>query len=118
MKRCKTAKFFPNAILIESKNGQVFLTSFGSRDKTFLLMHRLWQCAVERNVGIAIYYELRKVNKFLFEGNVHARDESLDAILLPRSELRRWFQSYESAESKAIPQENSKSIETSSPAFL
>ncbi|KAG5679735.1 hypothetical protein PVAND_009279 [Polypedilum vanderplanki] len=42
----KVAKVIPNAILITTENEKYFLTSFTSRDKTYLMLFRLWQNAL------------------------------------------------------------------------
>lgn len=40
------AKVIPNAILISTENDKHFLTSFTSRDKTYLMLFRVWQNAL------------------------------------------------------------------------
>jgi hypothetical protein len=42
----KVAKVIPNAILITTDNEKHFLTSFTSRDKTYLMLFRVWQNAL------------------------------------------------------------------------
>ncbi|KAF2903329.1 hypothetical protein ILUMI_02855 [Ignelater luminosus] len=42
----KTALVIPNAILICTKNEKYFFTSFAARDKTFLMLFRVWQNAL------------------------------------------------------------------------
>lgn len=42
----KVAKVIPNAILISTENDKHFLTSFTSRDKTYLMLFRVWQNAL------------------------------------------------------------------------
>ncbi|XP_025830543.1 GRAM domain-containing protein 1B isoform X2 [Agrilus planipennis] len=42
----KTALVIPNAILVCTKAEKFFLTSFTSRDKTFLMLFRIWQNAL------------------------------------------------------------------------
>lgn len=42
----KVAKVIPNAILITTENEKHFLTSFTSRDKTYLMLFRVWQNAL------------------------------------------------------------------------
>jgi len=42
----KTALVIPNAILISTKNEKSFFTSFAARDKTFLMLFRVWQNAL------------------------------------------------------------------------
>jgi hypothetical protein len=42
----KVAKVIPNAILITTESEKYFLTSFASRDKTHLMLFRIWQNAL------------------------------------------------------------------------
>ncbi|XP_058816875.1 protein Aster-B [Topomyia yanbarensis] len=42
----KTARVIPNAILVCTDNEKHFLTSFTSRDKTYLMLFRVWQNAL------------------------------------------------------------------------
>ena len=42
----KTARVIPNAILVTTKTDKHFLTSFTSRDKTYLMLFRVWQNAL------------------------------------------------------------------------
>lgn len=42
----KTALVIPNAILICTVNEKHFLTSFGTRDKAYLMLFRVWQNAL------------------------------------------------------------------------
>ncbi|XP_017259788.1 protein Aster-B isoform X2 [Kryptolebias marmoratus] len=42
----KTAKLIPNAIQISTENDKHFFTSFGARDRSFMLIFRLWQNAL------------------------------------------------------------------------
>ncbi|XP_010847589.1 PREDICTED: LOW QUALITY PROTEIN: GRAM domain-containing protein 1A [Bison bison bison] len=46
LKKEKTAKLIPNAIQICTENEKHFFTSFGARDRCFLLIFRLWQNAL------------------------------------------------------------------------
>jgi len=39
----KTARVIPNAIQICTKEDKYFFTSFGTRDKTFLMLDRVWK---------------------------------------------------------------------------
>ena len=39
----KTARVIPNAIQICTKDDKYFFTSFGTRDKTFLMLERVWK---------------------------------------------------------------------------
>jgi hypothetical protein len=53
--REKTAKVISNAIEVKSnKNEKYFFTTFVTRDKTYALMHRLWQAAFIDQVGFFI----------------------------------------------------------------
>jgi len=42
----KTALVIPNAIQVTTDNERLFFTSFGARDKTFLMLFRIWQNAL------------------------------------------------------------------------
>ncbi|KAM4652475.1 protein Aster-A isoform 2-T2 [Discoglossus pictus] len=46
IKKEKTAKLIPNAIQVCTENEKHFFTSFGARDRSFLLIFRLWQNAL------------------------------------------------------------------------
>ncbi|XP_078511487.1 protein Aster-A isoform X1 [Lissotriton helveticus] len=46
IKKEKTAKLIPNAIQVCTENDKHFFTSFGSRDRSFMLIFRLWQNAL------------------------------------------------------------------------
>nr|XP_043874033.1 protein Aster-A-like isoform X1 [Solea senegalensis] len=46
MTKEKTAKLIPNAIQICTDNEKHFLTSFGARDRSFMMIFRLWQNAL------------------------------------------------------------------------
>ncbi|KAJ6663823.1 hypothetical protein lerEdw1_009902 [Lerista edwardsae] len=46
IKKEKTAKLIPNAIQICTENEKHFFTSFGARDRCFMLIFRLWQNAL------------------------------------------------------------------------
>lgn len=48
----KTALVIPNAILIHSESEKHFLTSFGTRDKTYLMLFKIWQNALMDKVTI------------------------------------------------------------------
>lgn len=39
----KTARVIPNAIQINTATEKFFFSSFSSRDKTYLMMFRVWQ---------------------------------------------------------------------------
>ncbi|CAM9767140.1 unnamed protein product [Lampetra fluviatilis] len=46
MTKEKTARLIPNAIQICTENDKHFFTSLGARDRTFMMMFRLWQNAL------------------------------------------------------------------------
>ncbi|KAM6909921.1 protein Aster-A [Xenentodon cancila] len=46
MTKEKTAKLIPNAIQISTENEKHFFTSFGARDRSFMMIFRLWQNAL------------------------------------------------------------------------
>nr|XP_033770254.1 protein Aster-A isoform X2 [Geotrypetes seraphini] len=46
IKKEKTAKLIPNAIQVCTESDKHFFTSFGARDRSFLLIFRLWQNAL------------------------------------------------------------------------
>lgn len=46
MTKEKTARVIPNAIQITTESEKHFFTSFGARDKTFLMLFRIWQNAL------------------------------------------------------------------------
>ncbi|XP_061675124.1 protein Aster-A isoform X2 [Syngnathoides biaculeatus] len=46
MTKEKTAKLIPNAIQISTDNERHFFTSFGARDRSFMMIFRLWQNAL------------------------------------------------------------------------
>uniref|UniRef100_A0A8C5MTU6 GRAM domain containing 1C n=1 Tax=Leptobrachium leishanense TaxID=445787 RepID=A0A8C5MTU6_9ANUR len=43
MTKEKTARLIPNAIQISTENEKLFFTSFAARDRSFLIMFRMWQ---------------------------------------------------------------------------
>ena len=47
----KTAKVIPNAIQINVDKEKHFFSSFTSRDKTYLMMFRVWQNALLAHVS-------------------------------------------------------------------
>jgi hypothetical protein len=47
----KTALVIPNAILVCTEGEKLFFTSFGARDKTYLMLFRVWQNALLDQVG-------------------------------------------------------------------
>jgi len=47
----KTALVIPNAILVCTEGEKLFFTSFGARDKTYLMLFRIWQNALLDQVG-------------------------------------------------------------------
>lgn len=46
----KTARVIPNAIQICTKDDKYFFTSFGARDKTFLMLERVWKNGITDQV--------------------------------------------------------------------
>lgn len=52
----KTALVIPNAILICTVTDKFFLTSFGARDKTYVMLFRVWQNAL---IGEVCIYRLQ-----------------------------------------------------------
>ncbi|KAK5614054.1 hypothetical protein CRENBAI_011772 [Crenichthys baileyi] len=46
MTKEKTAKLIPNAIQISTENDKHFFTSFGARERSFMMIFRLWQNAL------------------------------------------------------------------------
>ncbi|XP_015245464.1 PREDICTED: GRAM domain-containing protein 1A-like [Cyprinodon variegatus] len=46
MTKEKTAKLIPNAIQINTENEKHFFTSFGARERSFMMIFRLWQNAL------------------------------------------------------------------------
>jgi len=46
----KTARVIPNAIQICTKDEKYFFTSFGARDKTFLMLDRVWKNGISDQV--------------------------------------------------------------------
>lgn len=46
MTKERTAHFIPNAIIICTLTDRFFLTSFGARDKTYVILFRIWQNAL------------------------------------------------------------------------
>ncbi len=59
----KTALVIPNAIRITVSDGQkaYFFTSFTARDRTFDILHRLWQNALQNKVGEALGYRFLRI---------------------------------------------------------
>lgn len=55
----KTALVIPNAISISTDNEKYFLTSFGARDKAYLMLFRIWQNAlIGEPMGMAEMWQL------------------------------------------------------------
>lgn len=54
MTKEKTALVIPNAIEIRTEGEKHFLTSFASRDKTYLMLFRIWQNALMDQVCVSI----------------------------------------------------------------
>jgi hypothetical protein len=48
----KTALVIPNAIQVTTNTERYFFTSFGARDKTFLMLFRIWQNALLDKVSL------------------------------------------------------------------
>ncbi|XP_054622250.1 protein Aster-C isoform X1 [Dunckerocampus dactyliophorus] len=46
MTKEKTARLFPNAIVFRTKTERLFLTSFSAREKSYLVVFRMWQNAL------------------------------------------------------------------------
>ena len=58
----KTARVIPNAIQINTHTDKYFFCSFASRDKSYLMMFRVWQNILLEKVGhVAIVCALRGV---------------------------------------------------------
>lgn len=47
----KTAKVIPNAVQVNTVSDKYFFSSFTSRDKTYLMMFRVWQNALLSHVS-------------------------------------------------------------------
>ena len=47
----RTAKIIPNALSYATDTEQHYFTSFGQRDKAFTNLYRIWQGAVNEQVG-------------------------------------------------------------------
>lgn len=50
----RTARLIPNAIQIETDKEKFFFTTFGARDKTYLMMFRVWQNALMEQVDFIL----------------------------------------------------------------
>ena len=48
----RTARVIPNAIQICTRDEKYFLTSFGARDKTYVMLFRVWQNALLEQVTL------------------------------------------------------------------
>lgn len=46
----KTALVIPNAVFVHTESDKYFLTSFAARDKTYLMLFRIWQNALLEQV--------------------------------------------------------------------
>jgi hypothetical protein len=57
----KTALVIPNAILVCTEGEKLFFTSFGARDKTYLMLFRVWQNALMDKVGSQTSYNVEMV---------------------------------------------------------
>jgi len=58
----KTALVIPNAILVCTDSDKVFFTSFGARDKAYLMLFRVWQNALMGQVSSHYAVTLRGRN--------------------------------------------------------
>ena len=52
MTKEKTALVIPNAIQINTDGEKHFFTTFATRDKTYLMLFRIWQNALMEQVNI------------------------------------------------------------------
>ena len=57
----KTARVIPNAIQITTDKASYFFTSFGARDKTYMMLFRIWQNALLDQVGQGHKDEIIKI---------------------------------------------------------
>lgn len=57
----KTALVIPNAILVCTETEKLFFTSFGARDKAYLMLFRVWQNALMDQVMSYTYQLLLKM---------------------------------------------------------
>lgn len=57
----KTARVIPNAIQITTTTERYFFTSFGARDKTYMMLFRIWQNALLDQVSIFLLIILWKI---------------------------------------------------------
>ena len=53
----KTARVIPNAIQISNDKEKYFFTSFAARDKTYLMLFRIWQNALLDQVAVSVLLE-------------------------------------------------------------
>lgn len=51
----KTALVIPNAISIQTASEKFFFTSFYSRDKTYMMLFKVWQNALMGQVNLNLY---------------------------------------------------------------
>lgn len=58
----KTARVIPNAIQIATEKDKYFFTSFGARDKTFMMLFRIWQNALLDQVKNALFLIIKNIN--------------------------------------------------------
>lgn len=69
----KTALVIPNAILICTRSDRFFLTSFVARDKTYLMLFRIWQNALmdqpmtQQEMWQWVWYELKTFEDILLK---------------------------------------------------
>ena len=58
MTKEKTARVIPNAIQICTKEDRYFFTSFGTRDKTFLMLERVWKNGASDQVSHMFVWQM------------------------------------------------------------
>jgi hypothetical protein len=66
----KTALVIPNAILVCTEGEKLFFTSFGARDKTYLMLFRVWQNALMDKVSFLTSSSLVSVKYWKVAGSV------------------------------------------------
>ena len=54
MTKERTARVIPNAINVMTKDEKYFFTSFGARDKTYMMLFRVWQNALMDQVRMIV----------------------------------------------------------------
>ena len=63
MTKERTARVIPNAIQICTATDKYFFTSFGARDKTYLMLFRVWQNALMDQVKSILVYKKKLVQE-------------------------------------------------------